>query len=435
MDYSLIILSSSGRVFVTALLFGLFSIPAQSQTISGLTARQSGESIVLELATISSVNLETLSFFYSNDGGLHWKSIEKDCLTPVSARSVEWAVLECLGVDAFAGANIRFKANVTSCIGTVRFDGYDYRVVEIGDQCWFAENLRSEHYASGTEILDELGNEVWADTKTGASAVYKDMSRNPGVHGRLYNWNAVNDFRSLCPNGWHVPTDGEWTQLIDFLGGELSAGIRMKSSLKDSPSWNGTNSSGFSALPSGDRTYRGKYMSAGRIAYFWSSSPDRNEDRYAWGRYLDYDGEVHRMNLNRRSGFSVRCVRDEPLPKGEEDVPFMVVENMPAMGHCKSLRGDERHQCTQLEIIRYVSNNMKYPPNERNAGKQGTVFVYFVVGKDGKVKDVRVLRPVDYRLDAEAIRVVESLPTFEPAEQRGKAVSVQYTMPVKFIIN
>ena len=59
----------------------------------------------------------------------------------------------------------------------------------------------------------------------------------------------------------------------------------------------------------------------------------------------------------------------------------------------------------------------------------------FVVGKDGKVKDVRVLRPVDYRLDAEAIRVVESLPTFEPAEQRGKAVSVQYTMPVKFIIN
>ena len=67
MDYSLIILSSSGRVFVTALLFGLFSIPAQSQTISGLTARQSGESIVLELATISSVNLETLSFFYSNE--------------------------------------------------------------------------------------------------------------------------------------------------------------------------------------------------------------------------------------------------------------------------------------------------------------------------------------------------------------------------------
>ncbi len=118
----------------------------------------------------------------------------------------------------------------------------------------------------------------------------------------------------------------------------------------------------------------------------------------------------------------------------EEDVPFMIVENMPAMGDCKKLRGDERHQCTQLEIIKYVSKNTKYPPIAKDAGIQGTVFVYFVVGKNGKVKDVRVLREVDSRLDAEAIRVVESLPTFEPGEQRGKAVSVQYTIPVKFII-
>ena len=113
----------------------------------------------------------------------------------------------------------------------------------------------------------------------------------------------------------------------------------------------------------------------------------------------------------------------------EEDVPFMIVENMPAMGDCKKLRGDERHQCTQLEIIKYVSKNTKYPPIAKDAGIQGTVFVYFVVGKDGKVKDVRVLREVDSRLDAEAIRVVESLPTFEHGEQRGKAVSVQYTIP------
>jgi protein TonB len=124
----------------------------------------------------------------------------------------------------------------------------------------------------------------------------------------------------------------------------------------------------------------------------------------------------------------------EDYEEEEEDIPFMIVENMPAMGDCKKLRGDERHQCTQLEIIKYVSKNTKYPPIAKDAGIQGTVFVYFVVGKDGKVKDVRVLREVDSRLDAEAIRVVESLPTFEPGEQRGKAVSVQYTIPVKFII-
>ncbi|MDP7436166.1 MAG: energy transducer TonB [Flavobacteriales bacterium] len=118
----------------------------------------------------------------------------------------------------------------------------------------------------------------------------------------------------------------------------------------------------------------------------------------------------------------------------EEDTPFMIVENMPAFGPCLRMRGDERHQCTQMEIIKYVSSNTKYPPIAKDAGIQGTVFVYFVVGKNGKVRDVKVLREVDPRLDKEAVRVVESLPTFEPGQQRGKSVSVQYTIPVKFII-
>ncbi|MBI49531.1 MAG: energy transducer TonB [Crocinitomicaceae bacterium] len=122
---------------------------------------------------------------------------------------------------------------------------------------------------------------------------------------------------------------------------------------------------------------------------------------------------------------------DEDL---EDDTPFMIVENMPALGPCKSMRGDERHQCTQMEIIKYVSKNTKYPLIAKEAGIQGTVFVYFVVGKDGNVKDVKILRKVDPRLDKEAKRVVESLPKFEPGQQRGKSVSVQYTIPVKFII-
>jgi protein TonB len=118
---------------------------------------------------------------------------------------------------------------------------------------------------------------------------------------------------------------------------------------------------------------------------------------------------------------------------GDDDI-FMIVENMPALAQCKTMRGDERHQCTQMEIIRYVSKYTKYPPIAKDAGIQGTVFVYFVVGRDGKVKDVKVLREVDPRLDKEAKRVVESLPRFEPGQQRGKNVSVQYTIPVKFII-
>ena len=117
-----------------------------------------------------------------------------------------------------------------------------------------------------------------------------------------------------------------------------------------------------------------------------------------------------------------------------DDTPFMVVENMPALGPCKEMRGDERHQCTQLEIIRFVTKNTKYPPIAKDAGIQGTVFVYFIVDRNGDIKDAKVLRPVDSRLDKEALRVVKNLPKFEPGEQRGKPVNVQYTIPVKFVI-
>lgn len=131
-------------------------------------------------------------------------------------------------------------------------------------------------------------------------------------------------------------------------------------------------------------------------------------------------------------------VEPEPAPPLEDlfegDNPFMVVENMPAFGPCTLLSGDERHECTQVWIVNYVSENTNYPPSAKDEGIQGTVFVYFVVGRNGNVGDVKVLREVDPRLDSEAIRVVRSLPQFEPGQQRGKAVSVQYTIPVKFII-
>jgi len=117
-----------------------------------------------------------------------------------------------------------------------------------------------------------------------------------------------------------------------------------------------------------------------------------------------------------------------------DDTPFMIVENMPALGPCKSMRGDERTMCTNGEIIKFVSKNTKYPSIAKDAGIQGKVYIYFVVGRDGYVKDVKVLREVDPRLDKEAKRVIESLPRFDPGQQRGKSVSVQYTIPVSFII-
>lgn len=115
---------------------------------------------------------------------------------------------------------------------------------------------------------------------------------------------------------------------------------------------------------------------------------------------------------------------------------YIDVDVMPAMGNCKQLYGDERHQCTQVEIIKYVLSNTLYPPEAKAKGIEGTVFIYFVVNEEGDVIDVTTLREieVDPLCDAEAIRVVKSLPRFEPGILDGKKVSVQYTIPVKFII-
>jgi uncharacterized protein (TIGR02145 family) len=185
--------------------------------------------------------------------------------------------------------------------------------VKIGDQVWFAENLRSSTYRNGDPIPGGLSDEEWKSTPSGAQSVQgqgtSDEAENLEDYGRLYNWNAVNDPRGLCPSGYHVPSDEEWTDLENHLGGSPVAGAALKSSTSDSPAWDGDNSSGFSALPGGGRYYvSGNFYYQGDYGFWWSSSPD---GAYAWARYLSSGlSSVSRSDANLRDGFSVRCVRD-----------------------------------------------------------------------------------------------------------------------------
>ena len=136
-----------------------------------------------------------------------------------------------------------------------------------------------------------------------------DLGANLATYGRLYNFFAVSDSRGLCPTGYHVPSDEEWTVLENHLGGSSVAGTALKSSPSDTPAWDGDNSSGFSALPGGYRYYDGGiFLDQGYLGAWWSSSPD---GAGAWFRYL-YSGfsNVYRTNDYTRYGFSVRCVRD-----------------------------------------------------------------------------------------------------------------------------
>ena len=242
-----------------------------------------------------------------------------------------------------ASANVDDGSCATfTCGNNVTYQGYDYATVLIGDQCWFSENLRSEYYENGEAIPSYLSDSEWSSTTSGAVTVYGEGSGtcynyspdgnacdelwSLNEYGRLYNWHAVIDYRGLCPSGWHVPSDLDWTILTNHLGEEGSVGDAMKTTYGYEDDLNGTNSSGFSGLPGGRRGASGNYFDyAGNRGYWWSSSVDINNNVIwddfepdlaecssgAWLRSLSYVGSfVERYSIDPNSGISVRCVRD-----------------------------------------------------------------------------------------------------------------------------
>ncbi len=224
-----------------------------------------------------------------------------------------------------------------NCGDPIFYQGYDYTTVLIGEQCWFAENLRNEHYENGEAIPAGLSDSEWDATTSGAVAVYGEGSSlcendspdgdscdevwSLSEYGRLYNWYAVDDARGLCPSGWHVPTDEEWMTMEMALGmNEASAnsvywrGTNEGTQMKTVYGWygdgNGTNSSGFSGLPGGYR-YSGGFDFGGNMGAWWTASSDDSYSDFAWDRYLSfYYAEVNRVSNHNKNGFSVRCIKD-----------------------------------------------------------------------------------------------------------------------------
>jgi uncharacterized protein (TIGR02145 family) len=186
-----------------------------------------------------------------------------------------------------------------------------------------AENLKVTHYRNGDAVPNVTDNSTWAGLTTGANCNYNNAAANVATYGRLYNWYAVDDSRNIAPAGWHVPTDAELKQLEVYLGMSQAQadatgwrGTDEGGKLKEtgtthwqSPNEGATNESGFSALPGGYRSHYGTFLMLGNNALFWSST--EYGSYYAWDRNLHYlNSQINRLNLNRRYGFSVRCVRD-----------------------------------------------------------------------------------------------------------------------------
>lgn len=216
-------------------------------------------------------------------------------------------------------------------------DGNTYQSVTNCGQTWTKSNLNVSKYSDGTPIPQVQDLTAWAGLTTGAWCYYNNDPANEAVYGKLYNWYAVAGIydaasaanptlrKKLAPVGWHVPSDGEWSNLINCLdpnadGGnnfQNIAGGKMKSigtlqagtGLWQDPNTDATNESGFSGLPAGGRFSLGTFLNVGTGGIWWSSSEYVTAN--AWNRYLYCSGGLaYRDYFNKNYGFSVRCLRD-----------------------------------------------------------------------------------------------------------------------------
>jgi uncharacterized protein (TIGR02145 family) len=196
--------------------------------------------------------------------------------------------------------------------GITDINGNTYKTVIIGNQEWMAENLRNTKYADGTAIPNVTDKTKWYNLTTGAWCNYENNSQYEATYGKLYNWYAVNTSK-LCPTGWHVPTDEEWTVLTDYLsnkGHKSKEGIALKASSTWANNGNGTDNFGWKGLPGGCLNgYYGYFGGVESSGYWWSSS--ERTTGYACYRRLYRDGDdVNRGNFYKSCGYSVRCLRD-----------------------------------------------------------------------------------------------------------------------------
>jgi uncharacterized protein (TIGR02145 family) len=192
-------------------------------------------------------------------------------------------------------------------------DGKTYKTVKIGNQTWMTENLNVNTYRNGDTIPQVQDPKAWSSLTTGAWCYYGGKAETGTRYGKLYNWYAINDPRGLAPEGWHIPTDAEWLTLTNFLGGKIESSVKIKASKGWSQNGNGTNESGFNALPGGTRSINEAFSFAGDYGYWWTSSSFDGSS--AWNRFLAYNNNyIGRSTGWKQFGNSVRCIKDENEP-------------------------------------------------------------------------------------------------------------------------
>lgn len=222
--------------------------------------------------------------------------------------------LAIMGVTLILSSSCKKKDDNNNPATVTDIDGNVYHTVTIGTQVWLAENLKTTKFNDGSSIPLLTKNAAGTDLTTPEYWWYNnDSATYDNPYGKLYNWYAVNDGRDLCPTGWHVPTDAEWTTLTDYLGGLSVAGGKLKETgfiHWSNGNVGATNESGFTALPGGDRDINGSFNRIGLNGRWWSSSMYGSTGK-AWYREMGGNhAGVIQANSSPDDGYSVRCIGD-----------------------------------------------------------------------------------------------------------------------------
>jgi uncharacterized protein (TIGR02145 family) len=259
--------------------------------------------LVYNTATVSDI----LPGYFYNSGTIvspFWTRLVTDAVSKAYADLLELRLKAY--VDSLFNPIVQQPSSVTIC-----------------NQIWTDKNLDVSTYRDGT-VIPKVDDATWSTLTTGAYCYYNnDSTTYAAIYGKLYNWYAVvgihdNDpntpNKTLAPEGWHVPTDVEWTTLTTCLGGASVAGGKMKEAGFDhwvSPNTSATNQSGFAGLPGGFRLSGGSFLLFGSYGLWWSSTEHDTTTTNAWNRGLDRNAaDVFRNPYDKASGFSVRCLRD-----------------------------------------------------------------------------------------------------------------------------
>lgn len=240
----------------------------------------------------NSTTQETIAMAYSAGDLLLYKGISGKYSTIVT--------------DASSG-NKTIDFNFVECADA---SGNNYTTVKIGSQIWMAENLKTTKYRSNDDIYNQTNNSSWGTSSSGVWCNYNNDTVAGRKYGKLYNWYAVADSRNITPTGWHVPTDNEWSTLMSALGGETVAGAKIKDAgtVYWDSSNNGSNESGFTALPGGYRLTSGSFYYGGSNACWWTATESTSAK--SWYRIATSSSSaVNHQNYSKYAGFSVRCIK------------------------------------------------------------------------------------------------------------------------------